>query len=385
MPQWRREAQWESRRPDAKASSRATAVLYILLAIAAAGLSFLATPLVRVTAVRVGAVDEPDARRVHVGRVPRLGGVAVLAAGLATLLLAPLAGVRPLALLALEGWHLGWLLAGVLLTVATGVVDDVWGIGPLPKLASQTAAAGCALAGGYGLHGIANPFTGALVDLGALSGPLTLVWIVAIVNAFNLIDGLDGLATGVALIASAALLAVAWLESRVGGACLWAVVLGALAGFLPYNFNPASIFLGDSGSLLLGYLLAVLSIQSRQKGVAAVVVTAPVLALGLPIMEMVLTVQRRAATSGIGSIARADRQHIHHRLLGRGVTHRSAVLILYAVCVALSGLSFLSVLVQGPGNALVVGLAAVVIYGGVRALASRPPRTVPDDGVAKPR
>src|SRR4029079_14963798 len=171
---------------------------------------------------------------------------------------------------------------------------------------------------------------------------VTVVWIVSITNAFNLIDGLDGLETGVAVLASATLLAISLSEGRADAACLWATLGGALVGFLRYNFNPASIFLGDSGSLLLGYLFAVLSIQSLQKGAAAVVVVAPLLALGLPIMEVVLTFLRRTLESGLGSVVRGDREHIHDRLVARGMTHRGAVLTLYVVCAAFGGLAFLA-------------------------------------------
>jgi UDP-GlcNAc:undecaprenyl-phosphate GlcNAc-1-phosphate transferase len=347
------------------------AVEYLVLALTAAGLSLAVTPLVRALAVRLGALDEPGARRVHPTPVPRLGGVAVLVAGGLALAFAPLLGVPALDLLAARGWHLGWLLAGVLLVTTAGIVDDIRGLEPLPKLGWQGAAAAMAIAGGYGLRGATNPFTGGFIEFGAAGGLATLVWILVITNAVNLIDGLDGLAAGVAMIASATLLIVAVSEDRVDAACLWATLLGALAGFLRYNFNPASIFLGDSGSLLIGYLLAVLSLQSLQKGATAVVVLVPLLALGLPIMEVVLTLIRRTLVTGLASIFRADRQHIHHRLVATGMTQRRAVLTLYAVCVAFSALAFLAVVVQGPVNAVVVGVAALATAAGIRALGYR--------------
>jgi UDP-GlcNAc:undecaprenyl-phosphate GlcNAc-1-phosphate transferase len=172
-------------------------------------------------------------------------------------------------------------------------------------------------------------------------------------------------------IAAATLLMVALGEGRIDAALLWAVLLGALVGFLPYNFNPASIFLGDTGSLLLGYLLAVLSIQSLQKGATAVVVTVPILALGLPIVEAGLTLLRRTVVSGVVSIFRADQEHLHHRLVALGMTHRGAVLSLYAVCIVFNVLAFVSVLVQGFAQALLVGAGALVLLGGVRAWRTR--------------
>jgi UDP-GlcNAc:undecaprenyl-phosphate/decaprenyl-phosphate GlcNAc-1-phosphate transferase len=346
-------------------------VEYLALALTAAGVALLATPPIGVLARRLGAVDTPGPRRVHAHPVPRLGGVALLLAGLATLQIAPLVGVRALDRLQAGGWHLGWLLGGALVVVAAGAVDDVRDLPPLPKLGLQIVAAGVALGGGYGLRGFTNPFGGGYVEFGALGSVLTLAWIVTITNAFNLIDGLDGLAAGVALIASTTLFAVSLAQGRTDAAALWATLGGTLVGFLRYNFNPASIFLGDSGSLLLGYLLGVLSIQSLQKGATAVIVLVPILALGLPLMEVVLTLFRRTFFSGVASVFRADREHIHHRLMGQGMTHRRAVLTLYAVCVAFSALSFVAVAVQGPGNAVVVGVAAAAMYAGIRALGYR--------------
>ena len=344
---------------------------YVELAFVAALAALAFTPLVRALAIRLGALDVPDPRRAHDRAVPRLGGVALVLACGVTLAVHH----EPRALLAANGWDVPALLWGVLVIVATGVLDDVRGLGPLPKLGLQIVAATVAVAGGYGLGGVTNPLTGGFVPLGALGPLLTIAWIVGLTNAFNMIDGLDGLASGVALIAAATLFAIALSEGRADAACLWATLGGALAGFLRYNFNPASIFLGDAGSLFLGYVFAVLSLQSLQKGATAVVVLAPLLALGLPIMEVGLTFLRRALVSGLASVLRADREHIHHRLIERGMTHRNAVLTLYVVCAALGGLAFLAVLAQGPGKAVLVAIVAVAMGVGVRALGyRRPPR-----------
>jgi len=344
---------------------------YVELALVAAVAALGLTPLVRALAIRFGALDVLDPRRAHDRAVPRLGGVALVLACRVTLAIRD----EPRALLAANGWDVPALLAGVLVIVAAGVLDDVRGLGPLPKLGLETVAATVAVAGGYGLGGVTNPLTGGFVPLGPLGPLVTIAWIVGLTNAFNLIDGLDGLATGVALIAAATLFAIALSEGRTDAACLWATLGGALAGFLRYNFNPASIFLGDAGSLFLGYLFAVLSLQSLQKGATAVVVLAPLLALGLPIMEVGLTVLRRVLVSGLASVLRADREHIHDRLIARGMTHRNAVLTLYVVCGGLGGLAFLAVLAQGPGKALLVAIVAVATGAGIRALGyRRPPR-----------
>lgn len=364
---------------------------YLLVAACAAVLALVATPRVRALALRVGAVDRPMPGRVHDRPVPRLGGLAVLIAALGTPALAALAGLDVAAVLTARGWSLGWLLAGVAVIVATGVADDVRGLAPLPKLGLQVVAAALALAGGYGLGGVTNPLTGSYVAFGPLAAAvLTLAWIVLVTNALNLIDGLDGLASGVALIASATLLVVALVEGRADAALAWAILIGALAGFLRYNFNPATIFLGDSGSLLLGYLLSVLSLQSLQKGAAAVVILVPILALGVPILDTVVTMVRRALFSGVASVFRGDRAHVHDLLMRSGFSHRGTVLAIYGACVACSALAFLAVAVQGIGNALVVGLAAAATWGVIRSqrydLAARrgerrdPSSSAPGDG-----
>jgi UDP-GlcNAc:undecaprenyl-phosphate GlcNAc-1-phosphate transferase len=347
---------------------------FLLLAAIAAGLSLAATPAVRAVAIRLRALDLPGPRRVHTEPVPRLGGLAILAAGVGALALSPLFHVRALELLAAAGWRLGWFLAGVLVIVSTGVIDDLRGLGPRPKLGLQIVAAALALAAGYGLRGVTNPLTGVYVELGGFGGLLAILWIIGITNALNLIDGLDGLAAGVTLIASVVLFFVSLIQGRPDAACLWAVLGGALAGFLYYNFHPASIFLGDSGSLLLGYVLAVVSIQSLQKSATAVVVLAPLLALGLPVMEMVLTLVRRTLRSEPGALFRPDREHIHHQLVGRGRTHRGAVLMLYCVCVACGLLALVAVILQGVTKAAVVGVAAAGIYAGIAILGYGIPR-----------
>lgn len=203
---------------------------------------------------------------------------------------------------------------------------------------------------------------------------LTIVWVVAITNAFNLIDGLDGLAAGVGLIAAMTLLTIAWIEGRQEVLPLWAVVVGALAGFLVYNFVPASIFLGDSGSLLVGYLIALLALQALEKSATVVVVLASVLALGLPIMDMTLAIVRRTVTSGPWGIVRADRAHLHHRLLDDGtMTQRRAVLVLYGVAVGFGLIAVVAAVTQSVLDAALV-LGAACVGAIVVRRRTRPPR-----------
>jgi UDP-GlcNAc:undecaprenyl-phosphate GlcNAc-1-phosphate transferase len=350
-------------------------VIYLLLAALAAVLALAVTPIVRAVAVRLGAVDAPGGRHIHEGHVPRMGGVALLAAGLGALTVAHAAGMPIGARLASGGLALGWLLAGALVIVAGGVIDDLRDIGPLPKLGVTALAALCAVAGHCAFTVVSNPFTGTAIPLGPLAGAVTLVWIVVVTNAFNLIDGLDGLAAGVGLIAAAAIFVVSIAQDRADAACLATVLGGVLFGFLFYNFIPASIFLGDSGSLLLGYLLSILSIQGRGKGPTAVVVLVPLLVLALPIMDVVVAVSRRYLLGGSAALFRADREHIHHRLLLLGLPPRRAVLLLHAVSAVFGGLAVLAFFARGPGSAVLVAVVAGASYLGLRQLGyPLPPR-----------
>jgi len=362
---------------------------YALLSLSAAGLALLLTPWVRELAFWLGAVDEPGGRHVHRGRMPRLGGLVVLVAFFGALAAGRLVDLFLADVFLGHGRSWYCLLGGALIIASVGAADDVWGLGAVSKLAFQLLAGSIAFAGGCGIYTITNPFTGAGYELHWLAAPLTVLWVVGITNAFNLIDGLDGLAAGVALIAASTLFVVSLAGGHVEVALLAATLAGTLAGFLCYNFNPASIFLGDSGSLFLGYLLSVLSIQASQKGTTAVVVLVPLLALGLPIMDTLLAMLRRLMGAlrvvqpdaehnqyrflvvGSASIFRADRNHIHHRLLAMGLTHRRAVLLLYAVCVALSVSAFAAVSLHGVHSATLVAIVALTSYAGIRKLGYR--------------
>jgi UDP-GlcNAc:undecaprenyl-phosphate/decaprenyl-phosphate GlcNAc-1-phosphate transferase len=341
---------------------------YAFLGLTASVLALVVTPLVRALGLRFDVVDEPGGRRTHLGRVPRLGGLAVLAATLGAVGLAALAHIAVLETLAAQGWNLGWLAAGTFSVLAIGTIDDVRGLGPFFKIAFQVVTGVMALLGGYGFSAITNPLTGSPIYLGAFGGVATVLWVVGVTNAFNLIDGLDGLAAGVALIASATLFVVSLAEGRSDAAMLSITLAGALAGFLYYNFNPASVFLGDSGSLLLGYWLAILSIQSLHKGATTVVILVPILALGLPITDTLVTLLRRFLVSGISTIFHGDQEHIHYRLLTLGLTHRRAVLLLYAVCLAFGVLAFLAVAMRAAGDAVLVGVVAVAVSVAIRKL-----------------
>ena len=365
-----------------------------LLALVAATLTSLFAPLMRRAGFALGAIDRPGWRKVHAHEVSRLGGVAVWGAVLATVAVAMVLGA--LDGRAFQGARVAWpfLLGGAALVAAVGVVDDVRGLGAGPKLLVQCSAAALVVAGGCVVREVTNPFTGGATALGWLAVPVTVLWVVGITNALNLVDGLDGLASGVGLIVAGTLCLVSLGLGRTDIAVLAGILAGALVGFLYFNFNPATIFLGDSGSLFLGYALAVLAIESAHKGTTAVLVLAPMLALGFPIVEMLLTVARRLLvalhierldpdrnvyrllTAGPASVMHADRDHIHHRLMAIGLSHRRAVLVLYGACVLLNVAAAFTVRAAARDTALVTVAVALASFLGVRKLGyHEPPRS----------
>jgi len=293
------------------------------------------TPVAVVIARRVGAIDVggKESRKIHTHDIPRLGGLAIVLA-----FYAPLIG-----LLYVDSEvgrifrddvsrMLGLLLGGVVVT-GLGVFDDIVGANAKQKLTVQASVALALYALGFQIHAISSPF-GPHIELGVLALPITLLWIVGVINALNLIDGLDGLASGVAFFAAATTLVVAYAGNQILMMLFMAALSGAVLGFLVYNFNPARIFMGDTGSMFLGYVLAVTSVQTNTKSQATVALLAPVLALGLPIMDTFLAMLRRIARRE--KMFSADRDHIHHRLLARGLTHRRAVLVLYGFSLLLA-------------------------------------------------
>jgi len=228
---------------------------------------------------------------------------------------------------------LGVLLALVVIFLV-GLVDDLVGLSPGVKFSGQFVAAAIAVAAGLRIDYVGDPLGGGLVQLGLLSIPLTLIYILGFTNVINLIDGLDGLAAGVTAIAAASLLVLAAQGNRLDAAALAAAVIGACVAFLRYNFHPASIFMGDSGALFLGFALAVISLMGVMKSTAAIALAVPLLIIGVPIFDTASAIVRRVLHQR--PIQEADRGHIHHRLLGRGFDQRQTVLIIYVWCIALA-------------------------------------------------
>ena len=289
-------------------------------------LALVLTPLVRNRFRRWGVVDRPDSeRKQHEHAVPRVGGIPLAVAYLCSL---GLLGLSPLSASALVSGALPFavrLLPAVLVIFATGLLDDLVELKPWQKLIGETMAAGAAYWAGvhvlaFGGHHFADWW----------SLPLTVLWLVVCTNAVNLIDGVDGLATGVGLFAAFTMLLSALLANNFPLAIVTVPLVGCLLGFLRYNFNPATIFLGDSGSLFVGFLLGCYGVLWSQKSATILGMTAPLMALAIPLLDTALAIMRRFLRNK--SIFTADRGHIHHRLLDRGLTPRKVALVFYALC-----------------------------------------------------
>jgi UDP-GlcNAc:undecaprenyl-phosphate GlcNAc-1-phosphate transferase len=299
-----------------------------ILFAAALAFALVLTPVVRAGARKLGALDHPDGnRKLHSTPIPKLGGVAVFGG-----VYIVIAALLPLHDSAAAGAaiRLAWqCFPAALLVLGLGMADDLWPLKPWMKVLVQVIAA--LMICSYPELRIAkmsNPFGLTVGGIGILSIPLTIVWIVLITNAFNIVDGVDGLASGVAFVATACLFLAAIQRPDDYTALLVAPLAGALVGFLRYNFAPASIFLGDSGSLLLGFLIAVLSVAGENKSSTAIAIAAPMLFLALPLGETGVSILRRFLRGQ--PIWHADTGHFHHQLIRRGFSARRAALILYA-------------------------------------------------------
>lgn len=332
-------------------------VTAFLLALAAA---ISLTPVVRDIARRLGTVEAPNTsfRKIHSGAVPRVGGIALVLAFYLPLLGLFLVGSNTGALFTSNTSMAAGLLLGGIPIVLIGLYDDIIGAGAVEKFAIQIAVAIGLYGLGFRIDAVSLPYN-IVLELGMLSLPLTILWMVGLINALNLIDGLDGLAAGIAVFAAATIFAVAFANGNLLMMLFMAALAGALIGFLVFNFNPATIFMGDTGSLFLGYIIAVTSLQTSTKGAATVALLTPVLALGLPILDTVLAFSRRLLRGQ--HPFQGDREHIHHKLLDMGLSHRSAVLFLYAVSAAFAMFALTVTLTDGIISAVIFGAAVVAV------------------------
>lgn len=298
--------------------------VYVILALAVAFLiAFASTPAVIALANKIKAIDIPkDERRVHKKPIPLIGGLAIFYGFI----------VSVLCFAVIDRPTMG-ILIGATIMVTVGVIDDKYDLNAKIKLVFQIAAALVAVYFGTEIRYIANPvanwFGPQYINLGLWSVPLTAIWIIGVTNAVNLIDGLDGLAVGVSSIASVALLSLTIISQNLNAAIITAALAGAGFGFLPYNSNPAKIFMGDTGSTFLGFVLACISVQGVMKMYALISFAVPVLILGLPIFDTAFAILRRIAKKQ--SIMTPDRGHLHHRLLDMGFSQKQTVGILYTL------------------------------------------------------
>lgn len=320
-----------------------TLSFYAAALVIAAIVSFVTTPLVRRLALHVGVLDTVDERRMHKVPTPRIGGIAVYL-GFSTALFATVG----FALQTQNFAHgpddvhtiLGLLFGGTLI-LCIGIWDDIMTMRPRTKLLAQVVVALVSMGYGFVIPGIANPLNHNIwLAIPLWIGiPLTLVWYVGMMNAINFIDGLDGLLSGVTAIAGLALFAIAAAHAHYIEALILIALVGGSLGFLPHNFNPAKIFLGDSGALFVGYVFATVSIVTTSKVAVAISLIIPLVALGLPIADTAVAIVRRTLAGR--SIAEPDRGHFHHMLvLQLGLPVRKAVLLIYAVTFALGVTAF---------------------------------------------
>lgn len=314
----------------------------------------ITTPVVKMLAQRMGAIDVPkDGRRMHDHPIPRMGGLAIFFGFmLSVLLFVPMTG------------QLRGMLMGAVIIVVLGIFDDIHSLRASFKFVVQIVAALVAVLSGNIIATLSNPnvFSADLYwDLGWLAYPVTVLWIVAITNAVNLIDGLDGLACGVSTISSMTLLVIALVVSDGPVAILMAALAGGCIGFLPYNMNPAKIFMGDTGSTFLGFILAVVSIQGLFKFYTIISFAVPFLLLGLPIFDTAFAFIRRIA-HGQNPMS-PDRSHVHHRLIDMGFSQKQAVAVLYIIS-AILGLSAVVLTTSGPLRAMML-MVALCAAGGI--------------------
>ncbi len=337
-------------------------VLFLLPAAVAAVLAYALTPPVRRLAIRIGAVDQPGPRKVHTTPTPRLGGVAVIIA-VATVLTIVAAGQRTKSL---DSYLLWAIATGAIPIVVISVLDDIHSVRAIVKFGAHLIGAGIAVAAGVSLNPTIHVL-GAEVHIGWWAIPISVLWLAGITSAFNIVDGLDGLSSGLALISAISLVAVSIVTHRYELAATAGVLAGALIGFLPHNMYPAKVYLGDTGATAIGFFLGCLTLSGGSTTSTGLAVVLPIVVVGVPVADTLLSMVRRLARrlegGGTTGVFDADRDHIHHRLLALGLDQRRAVLTLYGagVFLALCGFASLFMTHQDAGVLLITLLAAALV------------------------
>ena len=314
-------------------------------------ISLILTPIIKLISFKIGAVDCPGERRINTKTMPTAGGLSIFLSFSFALLwefreMIPFNYVWP-------------MLLGAAIVVVTGLLDDIFELSPLQKVCGLTLAAlEIYFVAGIKISTVSIPYIG-VFDLGWLGLPMTILWILAITNAVNLIDGLDGLASGVSIISliTIGIISYFFLPDSVAVSMVIFTLVAAIVGFFPYNFYPATIFLGDTGALFLGFMISVLSLQGLKNATFITVIT-PMLILGVPITDTVYAMIRRKFNKQ--KISSADKMHLHHRLLSLGFTHRGAVLTIYALAMVFS---FIALLMNYASNTAIILLIISTAFG----------------------
>lgn len=313
------------------------------------------TPLVRSLALRFNVVDSPNARKIHTKVIPRLGGVAIFLGFIVALI------VGHFTYTGIFTSQNIVMLSGGAIIIVLGMLDDIFTVKAPVKLLVEIFVACLVVFHGVRIDFIGNLF-GGHINLGALGPFLSILWILALINTMNLIDGLDGLASGIAAISAVALFIISLILNQTNASPILIAIAGAALGFLRYNFNPASIFMGDTGSLFLGYILAVASIQSVLKSALLISLALPLLSLFIPILDTFLAIRRRLKKKV--HIFKADAEHIHHKLIKRGYTHKQTVIVLYITSVLLNLMAIVLVFTKGFWSFLVFVLITIILIKG---------------------
>jgi len=326
-------------------------LLYLAIFSCSFGISMATTPFSKKLSIKVGAIDKPRSRGMHSRELPRMGGIAIVLGFLVALGIAAvfLPDVR-------TGQFLGFVIGAIIIVIA-GVIDDIRSLRPAMKLVLQIVAALVVIFSGTRVDFFAFPFLTMILN-DSLSYPFTLLWIVGLINAVNLIDGLDGLAAGVSTIAAISLLVLCVISGTPLAVVLAAALAGSCLGFLPRNFNPAEVIMGDTGSQFLGYVLAVSSILGVFKAYALLSVVIASFALALPIFDAAYAILRRFLAGK--PIMTADRGHLHHRLIDNGYSHKQAVILLYVLS-AVSGVIAIVIAIQDTRAILVTTICLVIM------------------------
>jgi UDP-GlcNAc:undecaprenyl-phosphate/decaprenyl-phosphate GlcNAc-1-phosphate transferase len=314
------------------------------------------TPIMRWASLRYGLYDAPNARKVHARITPRTGGVAIGLGFFAPLIAIFLTQAQVGRVFYQNVNYMVGLVLGGVLVLAIGVLDDLKGLGAKKKLLGQVVAATIAFVAGFRIEVVSLPI-GGTIEMGVFAYFVTVFWIVGVINALNLIDGLDGLAAGIGFLALVFHFVIGYSNESIWVCLVAASLAGAILGFLFYNFNPASIFMGDAGSMFIGFILALGAVNSGQKTPTTVALLTPIIAMGIPIMDTLFSIVRRFLERR--PMFSPDRGHIHHRLLDMGFTHRRVVLILYSVSV---GLVLLALLLRFSDHKWHMGVGLAILF-----------------------